>query len=1304
MADTGATSNFFQLTQNQNHYVHTAIPLKNVQPTNHGIQVLLPNKQTMQATHTGELDIPHLPPAATKAHIFPHLASGSLLSIGQLCDSGCTALFTATKLYILYQGKLVLQGQRTINGHRLWTINPTTTEVQQDPPTFSDMHSLNAAIDQPTLANRIKFYQASLFSPTLDTLCKAIDAGYLTTFPEFTTQQVRRHAGISEATIKGHLHAQRANLRSTKKTHKTSYHLYNLSQTPSPSQSSTGSSKSLPTLIPPDDDDDYKHITSTAPNPSYSPTEPQLPPSSPPSRPVITPSPSQSEPPASLPFVDSIGRTQHVYAGCHTITGKIATDQTGQFLVPSTSGNKYVFTLYDYDSNVIIPQAIPNRTKLQLHRAFSSITKDLKRRGLTPQLQYLDNEASKHLKEYMRDQNIEYQLTPAGIHRRNMAERAIQTFKNHFIAGLSSVHPNFPLNLWDKLLPQAMITLNLLRPSRINPRLSAYSQLYGMFDYNKHPIAPPGMKILTHVLPQLRKSWAPHAEDGFYLGPAMEHYRCHRVWINKTSAERIAQTVKWLPHNSIKMPFPDRESIIIAAINDLTSAIKMQDTSPLLPPVSTSTRTTLQHLQSLFDNPLPTTATPGSNSTAHQYSTPTLSSPPIPRVARVPPLPSLPPPQNTPQPKVSQPSNITTTTASEPRVTQSSSPLPTRASTPSTTLRKTILQTTNQHPQATRRSTRPRKLSQKLQALQVLIERNNAVMNPLTGKLQEYRDLIKGPDRDVWMNGCSKEFARLTKGRKADDTPGNNTIVWLHPKHLPPGKRATYMRICANFRPQKADPHRIRCTVGGNLIQYDGPIRTPTADLTLFKLFINSIISTPNAKFTDVDLADFYIKHKLPEPEYMLVPYSLFPPDIIDEYDIKNKVDHRGLVLAKIIGAMYGLPQAGRIAYEELKKYLAEADYVPTGHTPGLFKHRTRPIQFILVVDDFGIKFETDDDLQHLLTHLRKKYKATQGDGTLFCGIKMKWDYKNRIVELSMPNYVDKALKRFNHPSPKAPQHSPHAHTRPQYGVKQQMAQPVPSDYDALTKAEKKYVQEVVGTFLFYARAIDATMLPALGTIATGLTILPFYQLKQKINQLMDYAATHSNASIKYIASAMHLWAHTDASYLSEFKARSRAGGFHFLSDKPHLPIKSNSLPPTLNGPVNTISKIIDAVMSSAQEAETGAGYLNAKELVPMRQALIEMGHPQGPTPLQFDNQCATGILNNDMQQKRSKAMDMRFYWLKDRAQQNQFHIHWKKGETNLADYPTKHHPSAHHQAVRHFYVQEKETFTPVNRITAKIG
>ena len=175
-------------------------------------------------------------------------------------------------------------------------------------------------------------------------------------------------------------------------------------------------------------------------------------------------------------------RTKYVYAACEPMTGNIHSNQTGAFPMLSISGNKYLFILYDDYANCIDTIPIPSRTQHQLLKSYQQSHNMLKSRGLEPRLQCLDNETSKLLKDYMYKENIDFQQPPAGIHRRKKAERAIQTFKNHFIAGLCSVDPKFPLNLWDKLILQALLTLNLLRPSRINPKLSIYVQVYGALD------------------------------------------------------------------------------------------------------------------------------------------------------------------------------------------------------------------------------------------------------------------------------------------------------------------------------------------------------------------------------------------------------------------------------------------------------------------------------------------------------------------------------------------------------------------------------------------------------------------------------------------------------------------------------------------------------------------------------------------------------------------------------------------------------------------------------------------------------
>jgi hypothetical protein len=246
------------------------------------------------------------------------------------------------------------------------------------------------------------------------------------------------------------------------------------------------------------------------------------------------------------PELDHGIKTQFVYAA--TIdAGQIYTDQTGIFPVVSSRGNKNIIILYDYDSNAILAQPIKDRTAPELLRAFQVMEQELVTRGLKPKLMKLDNEASKLLKTYLHQQNITFQLVPPYSHRQNSAERAIRSFKDHLIAGLCSTDKSFPMHMWDRLLPQAVITLNMLRTSRINPKLSAATHIFGQYDFNRAPMAPPGTGIIAHETPNRRRTWAPHGQDGWYIGPALEHYRCYTVYITKTRGERVVETVDFFP-------------------------------------------------------------------------------------------------------------------------------------------------------------------------------------------------------------------------------------------------------------------------------------------------------------------------------------------------------------------------------------------------------------------------------------------------------------------------------------------------------------------------------------------------------------------------------------------------------------------------------------------------------------------------------------------------------------------------------------------------------------------------------------
>jgi hypothetical protein len=261
-----------------------------------------------------------------------------------------------------------------------------------------------------------------------------------------------------------------------------------------------------------------------------------------------------------------------------------------------------------------------NRGDKEMARAFDILIQSLIIHGLKPFLQRLDNESSLAVRNYLTKQGLTYQLAPPHIHRRNNAERAIQTFKNHFIAGLCSVDPNFPLKLWDKLFPQSTITLNLLRKSRINPRKSAYAQLNGHFDFNRTPLAPSGTLVIAHKKPDQRASWDPHGLDGYYLGPALDHYRCYPVHITKTKGTRIVDTVEFFPA-TLFMPRTSSKDLASIAAMEISHALQHPAPAAPFSQIGTAQLQTLRQLSYIFSAALPTRPAPPTDPPSLQPTT-----------------------------------------------------------------------------------------------------------------------------------------------------------------------------------------------------------------------------------------------------------------------------------------------------------------------------------------------------------------------------------------------------------------------------------------------------------------------------------------------------------------------------------------------------------------------------------------------------------------------------------------------------------------------------------------------------------
>jgi len=293
----------------------------------------------------------------------------------------------------------------------------------------------------------------------------------------------------------------------------------------------------------------------------------------------------------------------------------------------------------------------------------------------------------------------------------------------------------------------------------------------------------------------------------------------------------------------------------------------------------------------------------------------------------------------------------------------------------------------------------PQQAAARKYPLQFLCDLAYAVMDDETGDLLEYRHLMKHPKyKDVWTKSFSKEIVRLATTTE--------TIAFIKKDDIPITRRGdeTYARIVCNFRESKKDKYRTRITIGGNLINFPDDCGTPTADLLTVKLLLNSIISTPNAKFMTLDLKDFYLMTPMKRYEYFRMKLELFPQDVMDLYDLHNKVDDNGNVHCEVRRGMYGLPQAGIIAQELLEERLAKAGYTQSKIMPGYWKHEWRPISFTLVVDDFGVKYIGKEHVHHLIQILKEHYEVEEDwGGTRYVGISLDWDYKQHQVHLSMP-------------------------------------------------------------------------------------------------------------------------------------------------------------------------------------------------------------------------------------------------------------------------------------------------------------
>ena len=306
----------------------------------------------------------------------------------------------------------------------------------------------------------------------------------------------------------------------------------------------------------------------------------------------------------------------------------------------------------------------------------------------------------------------------------------------------------------------------------------------------------------------------------------------------------------------------------------------------------------------------------------------------------------------------------------------------------------------------------------------------NAVFDADSGKMLEYRHLIqKYPE--ICSTSMANEFGSLMNGVVKCMPNGSQTMSFVPKSSIPIDKIFIYARIVCQYRPLKSEPNRTRLTVGGDRLQWLHDTSTDTADLILIKRFFNSILSTKDAKFISADIKDFFLANNpLLSPEFMRIHVKFVPLEIIEQYNLRPLI-HNDWLYIKITKGMCGLKQAGYLANKNLGAHLLKYGYKPC-------KHETRDIQFVLVVDNFGMKYTKEEDKNHLLNALKDRYTIeVDSTGGNYCGLTLNWDYKHCSLEISLPNYIPNLLQQLQIVSTTI-ENSPHKHNIPAYGKKVQ--------------------------------------------------------------------------------------------------------------------------------------------------------------------------------------------------------------------------------------------------------------------------
>jgi hypothetical protein len=418
----------------------------------------------------------------------------------------------------------------------------------------------------------------------------------------------------------------------------------------------------------------------------------------------------------------------------------------------------------------------------------------------------------------------------------------------------------------------------------------------------------------------------PHGQNGYSLGPAMHHYRYQNVYISTTASDRIVDTLKLFAHN-YQMPQLLSTDRLLMAASDMKDALQNPYPASPFASVGDDTVRALADLAAIFKLKI------------QQAPSPVTQASPVTIIQR---------PNLIPFPALISASPMLTKRQTRSQTTIHTPAIPDRPLPPRVVSPPTLHHSPPRVPNGSLELT-PRNLSQDdfcemdTAHMAIALGHNhwsqrhhaNAVIYPITGKEMEYWALMKNSRlQPLWTRGFGNECGRLFQGIR--DIPGTDICFFTTLKNIPKDRKITYGKIVCDYKPHKQEKERVRLTVGGDKLDYSGDVATSTADITTFKILINSTLSTTDASMMMMYIKNYYLGTPLPRFEYMKMLISRFPEEIIQKYNL-NALAVDGWVYIEIRKDIYGLKQAGLLANQLLQTRLAPLGYFPARHTPGLW-------------------------------------------------------------------------------------------------------------------------------------------------------------------------------------------------------------------------------------------------------------------------------------------------------------------------------------------------------------------------------